>query len=414
MKIDEAWLKKEVDRSIHNAVLWLLFHDYFFAAVLDANDVAQKSSRQREALKYELGNIFCRLYMSSQNYGVKEFCLDTVWKKMLGELTEKKFPVLPEGWKEYTHESTDKLFTTLASDYVKKHFFEFKAGSAETSRNIRKVFDEEVHFLEKESVCEFSFLSKAKRGPKMSLGTGKEKYDSLMERAQQFVEKFDNVVTAFEVVKVAALNYMPASGSLYWGFGPKVYKEAQVQMEAKIEAYASPFNHSLNFFCSPFDIDVAFGSLGSFYKVDWQETLTKKQPNVKCIVANPPYIEKDLEMCCSTIGKILKVNPSITLLSICPDWTDAPGIKMLTNLSTYKKILGKDEHCYFNYQRLTWISAKFPSIAFGFGPIDGKLEKIDTIFGAMKMEDDGSSPVIKKRKSSWLENEEKRKAMKTE
>merc|ERR1712039_492376 len=106
---------------------------------------------------------------------------------------------------------------------------------------------------------------------------------------------------------------MVASGSLYWGFGPDAYNFVKENLGGMIELYASPFNHTLEHFCSPFELDKVYGSLGSFYKVNWKVTFSgnafaniKTQDQRIVVIANPPYIESEIELCCKNVEKLLE------------------------------------------------------------------------------------------------------------
>ena len=128
------------------------------------------------------------------------------------------------------------------------------------------------------------------------------------------------------LLRVTALSYLPASGSLYWGFGPGVYNFVRTELNGRLEAYASPFNQTMPLYCSPFWLDKVFFSCGSFYEFvgvggGWRllgswDAEGLRGPEEKqggkntdggltTVVANPPYIEADLELCAKTIAELL-------------------------------------------------------------------------------------------------------------
>merc|ERR1712113_104366 len=179
------------------------------------------------------------------------------------------------------------------------------------------------------------------------------------------------------ILKVTAFSYMVASGSLYWGFGPDAYNYVKEHLGGMIELYASPFNHTLEYFCSPFELDKVYGSLGSFYKVNWSATLSRgvfadiqSRDQRIVVIANPPYIESEIELCCKNVEYFLQHHGAKIkmVLSICPAWDGAKGIVSLQQckFKVYERRLLPCEHGYYNYQTFKWVSATFPSLGFGF------------------------------------------------
>ncbi|CAD7976205.1 unnamed protein product [Amoebophrya sp. A25] len=267
----------------------------------------------------------------------------------------------------------------------------------------------------------------------MKLSVAEEQYKELVQRAHArladvkmqsdagSVAASDEPLSGEDLVLVTAFSYLVASGSLYWGFGPRVYEYVRDELSGAVEAYASPFNHTLPRFCSPFSLDRFFGSLGSFYDVDWQSVLptlvqleggdveTKESAkrrrledgsanevqeggrrasdhsqmeNLVTIIANPPYIEAEIQFCADFVNKIGSIfetlnnsteesrrpKKDLLILSICPDWRPAPCIVSLQEAASkvYERVLPPKQHGYYNYQSCEFVKATFPSLAFGF------------------------------------------------
>ncbi|CAD7949402.1 unnamed protein product [Amoebophrya sp. A120] len=308
----------------------------------------------------------------------------------------------------------------------------------------------------------------------LKLSVAKEKYEELLHRCQQtlilqgkatetsLLHKDTTTGTTFSrrhedpenLLLATAFAYLVASGSLYWGFGPAVYEFVKENLNGQVEAYASPFNHTLPTYCSPFNLDTMFGSLGSLYEVEWaqvfpeqfepkrsnrkveeEEALVSKSgrvedpaskkrkleqavllptenksslksgmkeavdevinqneasKNIFTVIANPPYIESEIQLCCDMIETLFalekKAKPAkLLVLSINPDWRPAPCILNLQKMEKkcYEKILAPKEHGYYNYQTCEFVKAQFPSLAFAFGAdVDRKtLEKLFTHMG---------------------------------
>merc|ERR1712232_335456 len=95
-----------------------------------------------------------------------------------------------------------------------------------------------------------------------------------------------------------------------------------------------------------------------------------REPNSRIVViANPPYIESEIELCCKHVEALLdnfgdKVK---MVLSICPCWDGARGIVAMqeSKFKIFEQRLSPCEHSYYNYQTFNWIAATFPSLGFG-------------------------------------------------
>merc|ERR1711871_485188 len=182
-------------------------------------------------------------------------------------------------------------------------------------------------------------------------------------------------------------------------------------LDAEIELYASPFNHSLAVFCSPFDLDRVYGSLGSVYKIDWARVFAERFGCKKLsVVANPPYIESEIESCAEAIHHLTHTEAYRDYLncvvSVCPAWYGAKGIEKLQRMEfkVFEKELPARAHGYYNYQSLKWISASFSSIGFAFSPAssasDAELEKmVGEVFASLKCAGDtGERCGVKRRR----------------
>eukprot|EP00392_Amoebophrya_sp_AT5.2_P015251 g15450.t1 len=261
----------------------------------------------------------------------------------------------------------------------------------------------------------------------LKLSLSKEKYEALLQTCAQNINGMIQaplLVSADHFLLITAFAYLVASGSLYWGFGPAVYQYVRQNLNGQIEAYASPFNHTLRSYCSPFSLDRLFGSLGSLYDVDWASEIKRltgsamkiteaakksaeADPEAGCsspaakrlkpichqtessksaaeqggnrsfftVIANPPYIESEIQLCAETITKIFSAYEKLPktfetplVLSINPDWRPAECLAKLSEIpqKTYERVLEAKEHGYYNYQTCEFVKAQFPSLAFAF------------------------------------------------
>lgn len=357
--------------------LYLRFREVLFPAVLKASKF--ESRRKLDGAKYELANIFSRLYMCARN---EEVPVVDVFQKMLSELEEKQFTV-PEAIRNVS---------------VAKNF-SLDTGSDSSSWLVFR----KMSFIEQDASATWSYCNPelVEHCSKLSITVSKAKLLSLRERCDHFLGQLraDGVatmvgqeeITTELVLRVTAFSYMVASGSLYWGFGPDAYNFVKDELGGVIELYASPFNHTLEHFCSPFELDKVYKSLGSFYKVDWSQVLSrdmfsgiKSDEDRIVVIANPPYIESEIELCCRSVESLMQNHGSKIkmVLSICPAWDGAKGIVSLqkSKFKVYERRLLPCEHSYYNYQTFKWVAATFPSLGFGFhADCQNALLAVDTL-----------------------------------
>lgn len=103
--------------------------------------------------------------------------------------------------------------------------------------------------------------------------------------------------------------------------------------ENTIEAFASPFNHQLMRYCSKFDIDELFGSIGSFFDMNFAYG--------EMVVANPPFIN-------SVIRKLIYFIESrrdMKFICILPKWDDEEWFTSILTLSDEHKFI-TERHKY--------------------------------------------------------------------
>ncbi|KAF4687487.1 hypothetical protein FOZ60_003853 [Perkinsus olseni] len=242
----------------------------------------------------------------------------------------------------------------------------------------------------------------------LSLEMTKERYQEMITSAETFlktrlnVEDCDVFPRATKLFKLCVVCYIMASSPLYWGFGPKVYQFVEKHLNAQLEGYASPFNHTLSRYCSPFSLDMVFGSLGTVYGAPVIEEVTKILNTLEAdqpltLVLNPPYLESELMNCAHRVAELVDLDARIRVLCIVPQWDDAPGIKALRGRDEAGKLkgvlaedrlLGKYEHYYWDYQKWRPINAKFGSRLLLYSK-DGHLrdderERIEELVPLMK------------------------------
>ena len=151
------------------------------------------------------------------------------------------------------------------------------------------------------------------------------------DRTRLLIRKY-----SLESVTLTALKYASLlSGGQQWSMPKDAFKYLSVNNNFNYEGYASPFNSFLlpynGLFCSLFDTDNEYGSIGTFnYKKITQYC------NCNWIV-NPPYTEYILEYATNQVLKALELT-SIAVVMLVPNWKDAAFYAKLSD-SIYLKFL---------------------------------------------------------------------------
>lgn len=147
-----------------------------------------------------------------------------------------------------------------------------------------------------------------------------------------------------------------------WSVPQSTYSHFINKFRIDLEGFASPFNTQIGkkgHFCSMFEEDRVFGSIGNFFDVDL--TLYRS-------IINPPFIE-------SLIEKVVeKIRTSLNAPLMCvvvPSWLDAKFYIDLTDLANKNNgkifVLRAGKHHYEHGNKR--ITAKFSSTWFCFGKL---------------------------------------------
>ena len=116
---------------------------------------------------------------------------------------------------------------------------------------------------------------------------------------------------------ITTINYCALGfGGQQWALNSKSIQILQ-NNGINIEAFASPFNNRFTQYCSIFESDKPFNSLGNFFNLDLSDS---SEFNV---YANPPFVPSILE---KTVSVLKNCN---TVVLITPTWTDADWYKSL-------------------------------------------------------------------------------------
>lgn len=319
---------------------------------------------------YEFNNIFSRFYIAARNAltqaSIADDALVKPYEKMVAELGEKGLE----------KPDPNKPLRNL--------------DDLPGPPSLEKILSE-MSTQDKGHNVVYSFCS-------ISMIVPRSRESTLFLQAKTFARRFgdDADSKASKIWQVTVLNYLLASSSLYWGFGPDVYKKAE-SAGAVIECFASPFNHSLPVYCSPcFPLDLVFGSLGSFYDSLLERYMDRSSPG-SLLVANPPYLETELLACFERVDFL--VQKGSKAISIYPRWDGCHAVKLFRERvganeeSGFVISLDANAHAYFDYQEWQQVPARFASLGFALGNSKSSFDStpLREIFEALKCEDVGSS-----------------------
>ena len=102
-------------------------------------------------------------------------------------------------------------------------------------------------------------------------------------------------------------------------------------MNEATECFASPFNHTFNYFCSAFDdLEKPLGSLGNFFSIN--------KFNSKNLLINPPFDNTIIYYAIKHILDIMKIDKYNVIFTL-PDWSDAEYYNLLYNSPYFKKVI---------------------------------------------------------------------------
>lgn len=114
-----------------------------------------------------------------------------------------------------------------------------------------------------------------------------------------------------------------------------------------IECFASPLNHTIDNYCSLYEEDKIFGSLGNFFT--YADCIIKNNLE-KRLVINPPYTELMIE---KTIEKIIEIKEYVNkteFFILLPYWEDMECIKNLINRNDSEYIIVEDgQYILYNH-----------------------------------------------------------------
>jgi hypothetical protein len=157
----------------------------------------------------------------------------------------------------------------------------------------------------------------------------------------------------------------------FWGLLPSFYSEIRNQYSSALECFASPFNHSMDSFCSPFSsIEHPFGSVGDFFQVFPADT------QYRAYVVNPPFVlpvmQRVFDYIVSKLASCPKVETAtsdcksgIVVILYLPNWQDVivPFLERLRGVSdVIFETLQRGKSMVHDYAQQRSLTAQFESV----------------------------------------------------
>ena len=135
----------------------------------------------------------------------------------------------------------------------------------------------------------------------------------------------------YDIIRMILRYSIFDTSSQQWSIGIDLYEDISDLFDISFETFASPLNFNMYRFCSIFkDTDSIFGSVGSFYNLNYENLILQ---NIKGVFFNPPYLpilmKKCSSQCLTLLDKMNKNKFDFSIFSFLPNWNDADYIQSL-------------------------------------------------------------------------------------
>jgi len=135
----------------------------------------------------------------------------------------------------------------------------------------------------------------------------------------------------YDIIRMILRYSIFDTSSQQWSIGIDLYEDISELFDISFETFASPLNFNMYRFCSIFkDTDSIFGSVGSFYNLNYENLILQ---NIKGVFFNPPYLpilmKKCSSQCLTLLDKMNKNKFDFSIFSFLPNWDDADYIQSL-------------------------------------------------------------------------------------
>lgn len=153
----------------------------------------------------------------------------------------------------------------------------------------------------------------------------------------------DEEITA-SLMRIASLN----PGGQQWSMPFKWFKAVQKNLGLHLIAYASILNRFPGVpYCSLFEEDKKFGSLGNFHQLDFN-AFVKDRKGTTVVTINPPFTETELKYAAEKAHDMMWYGKPVIVIFTAPVWKDAAYFKLLSKSKFLRQtyFLPKFKHYY--------------------------------------------------------------------
>ena len=269
--------------------------------IINTNDYTENESNTKLLSQYFLFNPIL-----NENQKLSSIFYFT---KMINEYNEKKIKV-----------SKDIIFK-IENEFVKanKEFIKI-------NNDFKKMIETQIINLGKQIECsiklenDIHFIIKYRNYSKI---INSNRYYKLMKN-------YDKPFP-YDIIRMILRYSIFDTSSQQWSIGIDLYEDISELFDISFETFASPLNFNMYRFCSIFkDTDSIFGSVGSFYNLNYENLILQ---NIKGVFFNPPYLpilmKKCSSQCLTLLDKMNKNKFDFSIFSFLPNWNDADYIQSL-------------------------------------------------------------------------------------
>ncbi len=166
-------------------------------------------------------------------------------------------------------------------------------------------------------------------------------------------------------------NFFSPQLGFFWSIHPEVYQVLSQKPEnclEVIEGFASPLNNNLELYCSAFETDKNFGSIGDFFDTIQNRGESREESKYRRWIINPPYTNSIFEKVLSAVKARLNDFPDDEFYFLLPSWESVSLIDEIMQRGYLRKLPG------FKYRLFDHISEASisPPIDMLIGVLKGK------------------------------------------
>lgn len=159
------------------------------------------------------------------------------------------------------------------------------------------------------------------------------------ERAERIQKKASGVEDIVGLVH--RYSFACTAYQFFWSIPPSVYEAVNDDRLEVIEAFASPFNNNLDKYCSLYDEDRMFGSLGNFFDVICSPRGEKRRR----WIINPPFTNSVM----NKVRDVLIENTEDEYMFLLPNWPSHPLYQFVQQIGVVHVLPKGTYHLYDHF-----------------------------------------------------------------